>query len=181
MFDLAHEHREEGHGLADAGVIDAHEAAAAGGVVGVPAAVPESAVPPGVGGVLPLVLVAVLVVVIRLQLVGRRRGAVAAVERQGPRRVGPAEVAQAAGLVGQVELRPAEHLRRGGVRDDEQQEQGEQWRWGPLLDVHGVLWFFLRTEVQEKIDDRWLLDQGVIMILAAFQGRGVYVVVLKVV
>jgi hypothetical protein len=44
-----------------------------------------------------------------------------------------------------------------------------------------VLWFFLRTEVQEKIDDRWLLDQGVIMILAAFQGRGVYVVVLKVV
>ena len=138
VLDLAHEHRQEGHGLADAGIVDAHEAAAAGGVVGVAAAMPE-AVPPAVGDVLPLVAVAVVmvvvvvvavVVVVRLHLVGRR-GAVA-VQLQRLRRVGAGEGAQAAGLVGQVELRPAEHLRRGAVAaggfccdEDEQQQEGQ--------------------------------------------------------
>jgi hypothetical protein len=132
VLDLAHEHREEGHGLADAGVVNAHEATAAGGVVGVAAAMPE-AVPPPVGGVLPLPLVGVavvMVVVVRLHLVGRR-GAVA-VQLQRLRRVGAGEGAQAAGLVGQVELRPAEHLRLGAVaaaafccNEDEQQEEGQ--------------------------------------------------------
>ena len=133
VLDLAHEHRQEGHGLADAGIVDAHEAAAAGGVVGVAAAAVPEPVPPAVGGVLPLPLVAVVavVVVVRLQLVGRRRGAVA-VQPQRLHRVGAGEGAQAAGLVGQVELRPAEHLRRGAVAaggfccdEDEQQQEGQ--------------------------------------------------------
>lgn len=81
VLDLAHEDGEEGHGLADAGVVDAHEAAAAGRVVGVAAAVPK-AMPPAVG-VLALVLavlvlvvlmivIVIVIVVVRLRLVGRR-------------------------------------------------------------------------------------------------------------
>lgn len=139
VLDLAHEDGEEGHGLADASVVDAHEAAAAGGVVGVAAAAVPEAMPPAVDVlaltlVLVLMLVAVLVpvpvlvlvlvlVVVRLRRVGRR-GAVA-VQLQRLRRVGPGEGAQAAGLVGQVELRAAEHLRRRAAaccNEDEQQE-----------------------------------------------------------
>jgi hypothetical protein len=55
------------------------------------------------------------------------------VQRQRPRRGG--DGAQAARLVGQVELRPAEHLRRGEVlacHEHQQQQQGG----GPL---HGLV------------------------------------------
>lgn len=159
VLDLAHEDGEEGHGLADAGVVDAHEAAAAGGVVGVAAAVPE-AVPPAVRvlalalvfvfvavlvlvlvAMLVLVLVAVLVlVVVRLCFVGRR-GAVA-VQLQRLRWVGPGECAQAAGLVGQVELRAAEHLPRGAAACCNEDEQEENKR----RHVHGDRVFFRAAE-----------------------------------
>jgi hypothetical protein len=60
------------------------------------------------------------------------------VQRQRPRRVGAGgDGAQAARLVGQVELRPAEHLRRGEVLacHEHQQQQQQQGR-GPL---HGLV------------------------------------------
>lgn len=151
VLDPAHEHREEGHGLADAGVVDAHEAPAARRVVRVRASyvvlVPVAAVADMAAPVLAAVAAPVLaamattvaaavvaamaaagavLVAGRLQLVaaGGRRG----VEQQWPprrhRRVGAGVSPQAARLVGQVELGAAEHL---GVRlvrhEDEQQEK----------------------------------------------------------
>jgi hypothetical protein len=120
VLDPAHEDGEVGRGLADACVVDAHEAPAARRVVRVRAAVAPAA--------------AEAAVLRRLQLVGRG-GGVAAVQRQRPRRGG--DGAQAARLVGQVELRPAEHLRRGEVLAcHEHQQQQQQQGGGPL---HGLV------------------------------------------
>lgn len=99
MLDPAHEHREVGHGLADAGVVDAHQTPAARRVVGVGAV---AAQPPTAAAT------AMAVLALAVLRHYRHRRLVELAQRH--RRVGAGEGPEAAGLVCQVELRPAEHL-----------------------------------------------------------------------
>lgn len=101
MLDPAHEHREVGHGLADAGVVDAHQTPAARRVVGVGAV---AAQPPTAAATATAMAVLALAVLRH----HRHRRLVELAQRH--RRVGAGEGPEAAGLVCQVELRPAEHL-----------------------------------------------------------------------
>lgn len=106
-----HEYREARHRLADARVVEGHQPAAAGRVIGV--LLPVSAAVPAVMAPLTFPFI-VFVVVPGLELMAaaachrcRRRGLVELPRHGGPH---PREGPQAARLVGEVDLRPAEDL-----------------------------------------------------------------------